>query len=1647
MFLGMKRNFAIIFFALLLVCEGYSQSSESWINYSQAYYKIPVGQDGIYRLTYANLQQAGFPVDAVEPTLMQLFHRGVEQAIYVEGEGDFSFDVADFIEFFGQRNDGMLDANLYEAGKQPHRYYNLFSDTTSYFLTIGSAAGKRMPLLAEGNSDNRPAAGFVDNEILLVAKDQYSIGTNINQEVSSSSFGEGEGWMGVQVVQGGQADYMLEGIDLREISAHNPVLEIALTGRSVFPHNAEIYIGSTFRLLKSITFSPFETIRITEEVDWSDITSDGKLKLRIKAVNGGFANYLSLAYAKIVYPQKTDAALKSSNQFYIPENPAGKTYIEIANASANYRLFDVTDQNAVIRLGTTITSTVNAIVPFSGRRKILGTSVTLSPQIVRSTFRPITSGEHDFVIVTHPDLRVPAGEYADPVKAYAEYRASAEGGSYDTILVNMPMLYDQFSYGEITPLAIINFLRYLSQDDVTPDYLFLVGKGVDIWYKYHRGPSGGYRDLVPTSGYPGSDANFSAGIGGSGVANAISTGRLSVTNAAQIAAYLNKVREMESTPGDVLWKKNILHLSGGIEPGEPETFKSILEEFGAIAEGPYLGGKVEAIAKQSRDIQVINIADQVNRGVGLVTFFGHSSPETLDFDIGYASDEEMGYNNKGKYPALLMNGCEAGAFFLKGYLFGEDWINTADKGASAFIAHSGYGLVPALRKYSTLFYEVGYGDSLFIDKGIGDIQRETARRFIEENGSEMVEQSQVQQMILLGDPSVKLFGVSKPDLEINSDNASVKSLNGDPVTVMSDSFAIELVVRNFGLASKKSFRIEATRTFGDNTTLVYDSIFKMPSYSDTLTFIIRQQGGVGAGNNSFRIVLDPDEFIEETNESNNEVEINYLFPANGTKNLFPRAYSIVNDQELKLSFQATDVFSGSRNFVVDFDTVLTFNSAFRQSFNTTGDVYAVVPVSLLPADTMTYFWRTRLADPLPDESVEWDVSSFTFIQNGEDGWAQIQFSQLLENPSVGLVLDQGVRRIRFQETKTPVEVLTFGASAGKPRDSVSVKIDGQEYNLYTQAGGGFGCRDNTINLIAFDKNSTVPYVGIYFKWYEILFTYGGRRLVCGREPFVINSFTSNEVNTGTNDDLIYYIDQIADGDSVLLYNIGDAGVNAWSAAARAKVAELGISETQLSQILPGAPFVIFAKKGTAAGAAKMFSTSEVPATSGRLEVRESVTGGFSSGILTTTTIGPALEWNKLVWKVREIESDDIVSFDVQGIKLTGETTMLLTNAAGDHDLSSIDAGEYPYLRVQLHVTDDLLLTPAQLRNWMVLYTPAPEGLLLPVSRQLRYELDEGQVWSERFRFINISDKEFADSLSVNVTTFNQEKHSTTASEFRIIQPAPGDTTLFSVNVNTLGAGGSNDVTLRVNPRILPEQYYDNNVLQRPDYIFVRQDDRAPVLSVSVDGRTLVNHDYVSSNPLIEISLRDENSFVFKKDTLGMRIFLSYPCDLQPCTPSYIPLSSDQIEWTPATATSDFRIVWRPHSLPPGEYLLKVEGADANAIALSSPYLISFVVNEENGLIFISPYPNPVADNVSYGFVATGDDVPVEMTFSIIDVTGQMVSTQRSEGNDFHTGTNIQLRSVQNSGGNALPPGIYIYVVSVKTASKTVVVKGKLVVKN
>ena len=218
---------------------------------------------------------------------------------------------------------------------------------------------------------------------------------------------------------------------------------------------------------------------------------------------------------------------------------------------------------------------------------------------------------------------------------------------------------------------------------------------------------------------------------------------------------------------------------------------------------------------------------------------------------------------------FLINGCNAGNSFSGGISFGEDWMLATNKGARNFIAHSSFGLVNTLQRYSDYFYSIGFGDSTFISKGIGDVQKEIAKRYIESSGASISIITQVQQMLLLGDPALKLFGTSKPDYETNDNSIYIESLDGSPITALSDSFAVKVIVKNFGAASKTPIEVKLTRKFNDGSITNYTSLYPGPFFQDTIVFKIFKDQKDGSGSNVFSILLDPNNKVTELKKNNN----------------------------------------------------------------------------------------------------------------------------------------------------------------------------------------------------------------------------------------------------------------------------------------------------------------------------------------------------------------------------------------------------------------------------------------------------------------------------------------------------------------------------------------------------------------------------------------------------------------------------------------------------------------------------------------------------------------------------------------------------------------------------------------------------------
>jgi hypothetical protein len=700
------------FVLILLSCglSSFSLAQDSvWYRYDLTYYKIQTAVEGIYRISPASLEAAGISLRRVDPRFFRLYHRGREVALQVAGEQDGRLDPEDYLEFLGKGNEEWRDSDL----TIPNPYVNTYSDTTAFFLVhTPGERGKRMKFHA-------PLPLFDKFEVvqLQVFAEGYSLGETSRWGLRSSTPKEGQGWMSSVIVPSRDLEFQLDA-DFTALDSQFISLELGWVGRSPEQHIPLLWLGTSSKVLRSIPspqFYGFESLRQSLVLQQEDF-QEGTLKLHLAVDPARKGDYFSLAFARLTY------SLSINKESSGPDRPDPLRF------------------------------TVEAV------------------QAVR--FRNYESLSADYLIVGHGQLERPSLSYPNPLRAYAAYRASGAGGSYNTLVLRMEDLYNQFAFGEKTPFALHAFLKsYWPKHH--PKYLLLAGRALvpyaQTWaenravYQRNAPKAFVFQDLVPTGGFPPSDSQFVRELNSEyPVFPAMAVGRIPAKNAQELADYLDKVKETELS--EISGPQKILHLVGGMNPLEIERHRSFMEDFATIAKnGISEVNVITQVKEDAAEIQHLDLKNEINAGLALLTYFGHGSLGYNELDFGYVSDLNLGYANSGSYPLLLINGCEYGNAFGPSYSQGEDWLITPKKGAIAVISNSSLGVDLLLKRSTELLYRglFHWGEST-CSLTLGEVLLKAEQEFTDRYGNRPEYQAHWAQLILLGDPALRFFNCRPP---------------------------------------------------------------------------------------------------------------------------------------------------------------------------------------------------------------------------------------------------------------------------------------------------------------------------------------------------------------------------------------------------------------------------------------------------------------------------------------------------------------------------------------------------------------------------------------------------------------------------------------------------------------------------------------------------------------------------------------------------------------------------------------------------------------------------------------------------------------------------------------------------------------------
>lgn len=126
--------FCLIFLSQLAKAETYGNE---WISYGTTYYKFKVAQTSLYRISQSTLIGLGLPASQLRSADFKLIRNGVEVPLYISTTGLLT--PSDYIEFYGEKNDGKPDSLLYKTkNNQPNDRYSIYTDSATFYLTFST---------------------------------------------------------------------------------------------------------------------------------------------------------------------------------------------------------------------------------------------------------------------------------------------------------------------------------------------------------------------------------------------------------------------------------------------------------------------------------------------------------------------------------------------------------------------------------------------------------------------------------------------------------------------------------------------------------------------------------------------------------------------------------------------------------------------------------------------------------------------------------------------------------------------------------------------------------------------------------------------------------------------------------------------------------------------------------------------------------------------------------------------------------------------------------------------------------------------------------------------------------------------------------------------------------------------------------------------------------------------------------------------------------------------------------------------------------------------------------------------------------------------------------------------------------------------
>tara|TARA_R110002126_G_scaffold282967_1_gene431905 strand:- start:69316 stop:72711 length:3396 start_codon:yes stop_codon:yes gene_type:complete len=682
----MKKQFLFIFYVFFLQL-GFAQVTNSVLSAGD-WYKFAVDTTGVFKIDRNVLQQIGISTNGLNPKKIHIYGNGgqllpdgnsdfryddlQENAIFVAGENDGTFDANDYILFYAK---GPHDWDVNLSNNVVTHNQNIYSDKSYYFITVSDADGKRIPqktpittnAIAQLTTFDDFTFYEKEERNILAAGTQWFFDDNFNIENTQTftiPF--------PNAVNNQEINVKVRGVST---SGFSSTMDVKVNGADAFTINYPAINASS--LTKAFALERNARVNNTSESIQVGITYHN---------NGNPSANAFLDYIEVVGKKELQFSdFQFSFRSFAQANANGTVEYQIANGSTAFQVWDVTDYINPQAIPNESAANSFSFKDNGGVLKeyiILHEDDFYSPEVIGNS-KVANQNLHavkdvNYMVITNAELAAQAQRLAD-------YHQT--NSNLTTKVVVLDQIYNEFSSGSRDITGIRDFIKHVyntnSSETTKLKYVCFFG---DSSYDYKDRITGN-NNIVPVKL---SNTSFNMAnswvtddffvmlddnegtMSGNHTVDVVSS-RIPVSTIAEATIVVDKILSYYSKEAIGDWRNSITLLADDIDQTVDQVIEqgveSITDEI--TSNKPifninkiYLDAFVQENSSGGERYPEVNraVTNAIEKGTLVFDYFGHGGEDGFASERIFDVPQIQALNNPNTLPLLITVTCNFSRF-------------------------------------------------------------------------------------------------------------------------------------------------------------------------------------------------------------------------------------------------------------------------------------------------------------------------------------------------------------------------------------------------------------------------------------------------------------------------------------------------------------------------------------------------------------------------------------------------------------------------------------------------------------------------------------------------------------------------------------------------------------------------------------------------------------------------------------------------------------------------------------------------------------------------------------------------------------------------------------------------------------------------